>query len=168
MTASALRTAALAALVLSLFAVSPAGAQSADGADRIRRVMGSLGDSARVRLLAPGVVVDDGLFLGLRRDSVLVGDADARFAVGLAEIEGLSVESSRWMSVGAQAGAVTLVAGAAAGFFLGYFHCGDLVQECGGHAQNVALRWGLGLGAVGTVAGAIAGSRLRQWRRVFP
>ncbi|GMV04743.1 MAG: hypothetical protein AMXMBFR53_10230 [Gemmatimonadota bacterium] len=142
--------------------------QSAAGSDRLRRAVDALGDSARIRLLAPGVMVDDGLFLGLRSDSLLVADADARFRVGLGEVEGLSVQGSRWLEIGLQSGAVGLVAGAAAGYFLGYFHCGDEVRECGSHARGVGLRWGLVFGSAGVLGGGAVGSRMRRWERVFP
>lgn len=147
--------------------MSPAAAQRTDEGGRLRRALGALPDSARVRLMAPGVIVEDGLLLGLLQDSLLVADADARFSVGLREIEGLSVQGSRARSVALQAGAVGLVAGAAAGFFLGYFHCGDDVQECG-HARTVALRWGLVFGSAGVVVGGVVGSRMQVWREVFP
>ena len=112
--------------------------------------------------------MDDGLFLGMAGDSLRVSDADAAFMVGLNEIESLSLRRSRWLGVGAQAGAVGLVVGAAAGFFLGYFNCGDLVQDCGGHARNVALRWGAVFAATGAVAGGVVGSRMKQWGEVYP
>lgn len=142
--------------------------QAPEARDPVRRALGALDDSARVRLLAPGLVVDDGVFLGLTRDSVRLGYADARFSVGLDEIEGLEVQGTRLRSTALQSGAVGLVAGAAAGFFLAYFKCGDDVFDCDGHAARVALRWGAVFGTAGTGLGALAGSRLRRWRPVFP
>lgn len=155
-------------VALLAWAPAPAAAQAPEGAVRLRRAVGALGDSARVRVLAPGVMVYDGLFLGLRSDSLVVADADARFSVGLDEIEGLSVEGSRWLEVGLQAGAVGLVAGAAAGYFLGYLNCGDTVQHCGSHARGVGVRWGLVFGSAGFLGGGMVGSRIRRWERVFP
>ena len=163
------RTLVAAALVLAPAGVpGPLSGQAASETGALRRTLLTLGDSARVRLMAPGVVVEGGLLLGLRSDSVLVADADARFTVGLDEIEALAVEGSLWRSVGLQSGAVALVAGAAAGFFLGYANCGNQFEGCDQHAWRVALRWGLVFGAGGAVAGATIGSRMRRWRQVFP
>lgn len=153
---------------LALSGPVDADAQSAEAGPRVRRTLGGLPDSARVRLLAPGLIVDDGRFRGFRQDSVWVDYADARFAVGLDELEGLEVRGSRWQSLALQSGAVGLVAGAATGLFLAYFRCGDLVQECDAHAGGVALRWGLVFGAGGGLVGALVGSRMTRWRRVFP
>lgn len=163
------RTLAAAAVVLApAWATAPVTGQASSETEALRRTLLTLGDSARVRLMAPGVVVDDGLLLGLRSDSVLVADADARFSVGLGEIEALSVEGSLRRGVGLQSGAVALVAGAAAGFFLGYANCGNQFEGCDQHAWRVALRWGLVFGTGGAVAGATIGSRMRRWRQLFP
>lgn len=160
--------AALLSAGLLVACLSHAAAQTPESLVRLRATVSSLADSAHIRVLAPGVVVNDGRFLGLRGDSLMVGDADARFPVGLDEIAGLSVRKSRWLDTGVQGAAIGLVTGAAVGFFLGYFNCGDMVQECGGHARSVSLRWGLVFGGGGGLAGALLGSRLRRWEPVFP
>ena len=133
-----------------------------------RRTLSALGDSARLRLLAPGVFVQDGLFLGLEHDSVRVADADALLSVGVDEIEGLSVRGSKWRSVALQSAAVGVVAGAMAGFFLGTKGCGDVLEGCDQHALGVSMRWGLVFGGIGGLVGGAVGSRLETWRDVFP
>ncbi len=133
-----------------------------------RRTLSTLGDSAHLRLLAPGVFVQDGLFLGLESDSVRVADADALLRIGLDEIEGLSVRGSKWRSVALQSAAVGVVAGAMAGFFLGTKACGDVLDGCDRHALGVSLRWGVAFGGLGALLGGVAGSRLETWRDVFP
>jgi hypothetical protein len=156
------------ALILGLLALPDAGASQNAGDGGLRRAVAALGDSAHVQVLAPGVLVEDGYFLGLRLDSLHVASADAVITVGLDEIEGLSVEGSRWKSGTVQGGLIGLVAGATAGFFLGYGHCGNQFQGCDEHAWTVALRWGMVFGAGGAVAGGAVGSRVRRWRSVFP
>lgn len=133
-----------------------------------RRTLSALGDSAHLRLLAPGVFVQDGLFLGLENDSVRVADADALLRVGVDEIEGLSVRGSKWRSVALQSAAVGLVAGAMAGFLLGSRECGDVLAGCDRHALRVSVRWGVVFGGLGAVLGGAVGSRLETWRDVFP
>ena len=157
----------LTALSLASVLAGPASAQGAGDA-RLRGTLRALGDSAHVQLLAPGLMVEDGYFLGVRGDSVDLAAADARITVGIDEIEALSVEGSRWRSLGAQTGVATLVAGATAGFFLGYWHCGSDKDQCYPHAARVSLRWGLVFGLGGAGVGALVGSRLRRWRAVFP
>ncbi len=133
-----------------------------------RRTLSSLGDSARLRLLAPGVYVEDGFFLGFENDSVRVADADATLRVGLREIEGLSVRGSKWRSVAIQSAAVGVVAGGLTGFFLGTKGCGSVLEGCDRHALGVSLRWGLVFGGVGAALGSVIGSRIETWRSVFP
>jgi hypothetical protein len=147
-------------------AVSPVAGQEA--AAEPRRTLSSLHDSARVRLLAPGVYVDDGVFLGLANDSVRVADADATLRVGVGEIEGLSVRGSKWRSVALQSAAVGLVAGGLAGFFMGTKGCGNVLEGCDRHAIGVSARWGLVFGGLGGLVGGVAGSRIDTWRSVFP
>ena len=156
------------ALITGLLVLPSAGVSQAAVDGGLRRAVAALGDSAHVQVLAPGVLVEDGYFLGLRLDSLHVASADAVISVGLDEIEGLSVEGSRWKSVGVQGGLVGLVAGATVGFFLGYGHCGNQLQGCDQHAWRVALRWGAVFGFGGAVAGGVVGSRFRRWRSVFP
>ena len=156
------------ALILGSLAL-PGTVASQTVAERdLRRAVGSLGDSAHVQVLAPGVVIEDGFFLGLRLDSLHVASADAVITLGLDEIEGLSVEGSRWKSMGLQGGIIGLVAGATAGFFLGYGNCGSQLEGCDEHAWRVAARWGATFGVAGAVAGGAIGSRRPQWRTVFP
>lgn len=156
-------------LCLAFLLLAPGlAAQAPSGTAALRRALLAARDSTRIRLAAPGLVVDDGLFLGLAGDSLRVAEADAAFMVGLNELESLSLRRSRWLGVGAQAGAVGMVVGAAAGFFLGYFNCGDLVEDCGGHARNVALRWSAVFTATGAVAGGVLGSRMKQWGEIYP
>jgi hypothetical protein len=132
------------------------------------RTLSALGDSARLRLLAPGVFVEDGYFLGLENDSVRVADADALLRVGVDEIEGLSVRGSKWRSVALQSAAVGVVAGAMAGYLFGTKDCGNRIAGCDGHALGVSLRWALAAGGVGALAGGMVGSRIEAWRDVFP
>jgi hypothetical protein len=146
---------------------TPLGAQEGRPLEP-RRTLSELGDSAHLRLLAPGVFVQDGLFLGLENDSVRVADADALLRVGVDEIEGLSVRGSRWRSVSLQSAAVGVVAGAMAGFFLGTKSCGDVLAGCDRHALGVSLRWGAVFGGVGAILGGAVGSKLETWRDVFP
>lgn len=155
-------------LLLGALALPVAGASQTVAERDLRRSVSALGDSAHVQVMAPGVVVDDGYFLGLRLDSIRVVSADAVITMGLDEIEAFSVEGTRWKSVGVQGGIVGLVAGATAGFFLGYGRCGNQLQGCDEHAWRVALRWGMVFGAGGAVGGGVIGSRLRRWRSVFP
>lgn len=156
-------------LCLAFLVIAPSlAAQAPSGTASLRKALLAARDSTRVRLTAPGLWVDDGLFLGLEGDSLRVAEADAAFLVGLHEVESLSLRRSRWLGVGAQAGAVGLVVGAAAGFFLGYFNCGDLVQDCGGHARDVALRWSGVFATAGAVTGGLLGSRMKRWGEVYP
>lgn len=147
--------------------LAPLGAQERRPLEP-RRTLLELQDSAHLRLLAPGVFVEDGYFLGLENDSVHVADADALLHVGLDEIEGLSVRGSRWRSVALQSAAVGVVAGAMAGFFLGTKACGDVLAGCDRHALRVSARWALVLGGVGALVGGAVGSKLEAWRDVFP
>ena len=156
------------ALILGSLALPMQGASQTVAERDLRRVVASLGDSAHVQVLAPGVVIEDGYFLGLRLDSLHVASADAVITVGLDEIEGLSVEGSKWKSLGVQGGIIGLVAGATAGFFFGYADCGQQLDGCDEHAWSVAARWGLAFGVGGAVAGGTVGSRLRTWRTVVP
>lgn len=156
------------ALFLGALALPGAGASQTLVERDLRHSVTALGDSAHVQVMAPGVVIEDGYFLGLHLDSMRVASADAVITVGLDEIEGLSVEGNRWKGVGIQSGLVGLVAGATAGFFLGYGHCGNQLAGCDEHAWRVALRWGLVFGTGSAVAGGVVGSRLRRWRSVFP
>jgi len=156
------------ALVLGCLALPGAGRSQTVADATLLHAVESLGDSAHVQILAPGVFVEDGYFLGLRTDSLRVASADAVITVGLDEIEGLSVEGSRWKALGVQGGVVGLVAGATAGFFLGYGHCGNQFEGCDEHAWRVAFRWGMVFGVGGAVAGGVVGSRIRRWRSVFP
>jgi len=132
------------------------------------RTLSTLGDSAHLRLLAPGIFVQDGYFLGLENDSVRVADADAMLRVGLDEIEGLSVRGSKWRSVALQSAAVGVVAGVLAGFFIGTKECGNVLEGCDRHAVGVSARWGAVLGGLGGLLGGLVGSRLETWRDVFP
>jgi len=147
-------------------AVSPLSGQEETAEPR--RTLSSLHDSARVRVFAPGVYVDDGVFLGFVNDSVRVADADATLRVGVGEIEGLSVRGSKWRSVALQSAAVGLVAGGLAGFFLGTKGCGNVLEGCDRHAMGVSVRWGMALGGLGALLGGVAGSRIDAWRSVFP
>jgi hypothetical protein len=156
---------AFAACTLAL--PTPGGAQ-ATAVEALRRTVGSLGDSAHVQLMAPGVLVEDGYFLGLSVDSVRVASADAVITLGLDELEGLSVEGNRWQAGGVTGAAIGVVAGAMAGYFLGYGKCGMQFEGCDEHAWRVALRWGMVFGVGGGVAGGVVGSRLRRWQSVFP
>jgi hypothetical protein len=156
---------ALAAVVAST--PSAAGAQE-DAARPLHRALEALGDADRVQLFAPGVMVTDGTFVRFRNDSLTVADADALLAVHVDEIEGLSVERSRWRSVAIQAAGVGIVAGAMAGFVLGTARCGRQWEGCDAHAGSVALRWGAVFGVVGAVGGGLVGARMRGWHQVFP
>jgi hypothetical protein len=138
----------------------------ADGQE-VRRVLESLQDSTRLRVLAPGLTVDDGRLLGLHGDSVRLSHADAVLAVGLDEIQRLSVGGSKWKKVGWQTGAVGAVAGLMAGYMVGAYGCSE-ARGCDREARGVAVRWGLGLGLTGAVVGTLVGSRLTNWRVVFP
>lgn len=133
-----------------------------------RRTLSTLADSAHLRLLAPGVYVEDGRFLGFEHDSVHVADADAVLHVGADEIESLSVRGSKWLGVGLQSAGVGIVAGALAGYFYGTKECGDQLAGCDAHAMRVSLRWSLALGGLGALLGSTVGSRLTRWRAVFP
>lgn len=170
MTALPRRAGVAFALFLGFALTGPvsSAAQSVEASSRVRRALGALEDSSRVRLQTPRFVVHDGLFLGLRRDSVVVRYVGDPFTVSLDEVVGLDVWGARWRATAVQAGAVGLVAGAATGLFLAYFKCGDAVADCDAHAGRVALRWGLVFGAAGGMTGALVGSRLRHWRTVVP
>lgn len=170
MTVLPLRAGVACVLFLSFALAGPvsSAAQSVEASSRVRRTLEALEDSSRVRIQTPRFVVHDGLFLGLRQDSVVVRYVGDPFTVSLDEVVGLDVWGTRWRSTAVQAGAVGLVAGAAAGLFLAYFKCGDAVADCDSHAGRVALRWGLVFGTTGGVVGALAGSRLRNWRTVLP
>jgi hypothetical protein len=160
------------ALVLVAFgaavsaAVSPLTGQ--EDAGEPRRTLSALRDSARLRLLAPGVYVEDGVFLGFENDSVRVADADATLRVGVGEIEGLSVTGSKWRSVAIQSAAVGVVVGGLAGFFMGTKGCGNVLEGCDRHALGVSVRWGMVFGSLGGLVGGIVGSRIDTWRSVFP
>jgi len=161
-------------LVLSLLAFGAAGSAAPmavagqEEPAEPRRTLSSLRDSARVRLFAPGVYVDDGVFLGFDNDSVRVADADATLRVGAGEIEGLSVRGSKWRSVALQSAAVGVIAGGLAGFFMGTKGCGNVRDGCDRHALGVSARWSLAFGGLGGLLGGIAGSRIDTWRSVFP
>lgn len=157
------------ALAFCLAAALPSDAHGQEGdAYILRHALEALGDADRVQLFAPGVMVTDGTFLGFRNDSLTVSDADATLVVRIDEIEGLSVERSRWRSIALQAAGVGIVAGAMAGFVLGTADCGQKFDGCDSQAGRVALRWGVVWGLVGGVGGGIVGSRMRGWHQVFP
>jgi hypothetical protein len=145
-----------------------AGAQEARGVPELRRELESLEDSARVQLLAPGLVVTDGVFLGFRGDSLRVAEADAYLVVGVEEIEGLSVQRSRWLSVAVQVAGVGLVGGFLAGYMRGSYGCGNSPDWCDARSWRTGVNWGVAAGLSGALVGAAVGSRLLRWRSVFP
>lgn len=143
-------------------------AQDARGVPELRRTLESLEDSSRVRLLAPGLVVTDGVFLGFRDDSLLVSEADAYLVVGVDEIEGLSVRGSRWLGTGIQVAGVGLVAGFLAGYMAGSYVCGDDPDWCDSRSWRTGVNWSVTAALSGALLGAAVGSRLPRWRPVFP
>ncbi|MEQ9399951.1 MAG: hypothetical protein RJQ04_12385 [Longimicrobiales bacterium] len=138
------------------------------GSGSAREAVRSLEDSARVRVIAPGVYVDPGLFLGVVGDSLHLSDADVRLAVAFDELEELAVQGSKWRKVGLTSAGVAAVFGIAIGYFVGTSDCEFQLSGCGGHQLRGSLRWGGALALVGGVAGATIGSRQTSWRRVFP
>jgi len=147
---------------------SDAEAQDARRLPDLRKTLESLGDSSRVRLLAPGLVVTDGVFLGFRGDSLHVAEADAHLVVGVEEIEGLSVRGSRWMSAALQVSGVGLVGGFLAGYMRGSYLCRNDPDWCDSRSWRTGVNWGLTGALSGAVVGAAVGSRLLRWRSVFP
>lgn len=158
----------LCVLACTFGAGSNAGAQEARGLPELRRTLETLEDSSRVRLLAPGLVVTDGVFLGFRGDSLRVAEADAYLVVGVEEIEGLSVQGSRWLGVALQVAGVGLVGGFLAGYMRGSYLCGNDPDWCDARSWRTGVNWGITAGLSGAVVGAAVGSRLLRWRSVFP
>jgi len=142
--------------------------QEGHAVPELRRTLESLGDSARVRLLAPGLVVSDGVFLGFRHDSLQVAEADAVLVVGLDEIEGFSVEGNRWLGLAIQAAGVGLVGGFMAGYMKGSYECRSEPDVCDGVSWRTGVNWSVTGGMVGAALGAAVGLRMPRWRSVFP
>ncbi len=158
------RVAALAGLVA--IASGPLTGQTVDAS--VRRAVGNLGDSARVRVIAPGVFVDAGRFLGVSGDSLRLADADVRLSVAFDELEELAVERSQWLKVSATTAGVAAVFGGAIGFFLGTSNCDLQISGCGRHQINGIAQYG-GWGVlIGGAVGAIIGSQRTEWRTIFP
>ena len=155
--------------VLVVSAVSSASALRAQSVDpSVRRAVSSLGDSAVVRVIAPGVFVDPGRFLGLAGDSIRLADADVRLSVAFDELEELAVQKRQWIKVGATAAGVAAVFGGAIGFFLGTGDCDFQLSGCGRHQVNGIVEYGGWGMLVGGVVGAVIGSQRTEWRTVFP
>lgn len=159
----------LPALIAAAVVGSPSGVAAQEGtAPQLRRTLQSLEDSSRVQILAPGIVISDGLFLGVRDDSLRVAEADALLVVGLDEIEGFSVRGSRWRSLALQGAAVGIVAGFMAGYMKGSYQCGQSPDWCDSRSWREGVNWSATLGVSGAVLGGVIGSRLRRWRSIFP
>ena len=157
--------AALAALSLA----GGAGSAAAQGTDEaLRRAVSGLGDSTVVWVIAPGVFVDPGLFLGVVGDSLRLSDADARLAVAFDELEELAVRKSQWLKVGATSAGVAAVFGLAIGYFIGTGNCELQLTGCGTYQLDGVLRYGGAFALAGGLVGGLVGSRQSTWRRIFP
>lgn len=146
-----------------------AHAQGTDAQEaELREILSSLSEDQPLRLSAPGLVVTDGVFLGLTADSVRLVEADVELLVGLDEVEGLSLRESRWLSIAWKSAAVGVVLGATAGFFVGTKECGLELAGCDQQAAERSLAWGLSLGGLSGLLGGLIGSRFTRWARVWP
>lgn len=157
------------AVLTAVAAVGSTGDLSAQSVDEsVRRQVSNLADSALVRVIAPGVFVDPGRFLGVFGDSLRLADADVRLAVSFDELEELSVQRSQWLEAALTAAGVAAVFGGAAGYFLGTGDCDFQIDGCGRHQINGIVYYGGMAALAGGVVGAIVGSRHHEWRRIFP
>ncbi len=156
------------ALLMALVAAParPASAQQVD--ESVRRTIRNLSDSSAVRVIAPGVYVDPGLFLGVVGDSLRLLDADVHLSVAFDELEELAIQRSQWLKGGLTSAGVAAVFGIAIGYFIGTGDCEFQISGCGRYQFNGAFKYGSAFAVVTGVVGAVIGSRKTTWRTVFP
>lgn len=158
---------AVVALVAAGASSSPlaATAQATAGSDdEVASLIAALRPGERVRLLAPGISIQDGVVVSASVDLLSVLEESQRWEVTPRAVERLLVrERSTYRTL--LGGALF---GAATGFGMGYFY-EKLVCDTGGGCGSHII---ISAGAIGTLlgggGGAVLGYRSVSWRQRFP
>ena len=126
-------------------------------------VVASLSPGQRVRLLAPGISIADGLVVSASTELLSVLEESQEWEVTPALVERLSVRESATARTAIYGAAF----GAAFGFVMGFFY-DKLACEDGGCGSGVIVSSGLVGTVVGAGGGALLGRAQISWRQRFP
>lgn len=143
-----------------------AGAQSTADAseEQVASLIAALEPGERVRLLAPGISIEDGVVVSASMDLLRVLEESQRWEVTPRSVERLSVrrrDTRRTLLAGA-------IFGAVAGFGMGYFYEKLVCDTGGGCGSSVIISAGIVGTVLGGGGGAMLGYRSISWRQRFP
>lgn len=161
---SARALAALLGLTLGLPFPTDAAAQVAAQGPTVEEVVEALRPGQHVRLLAPGISIEDGRVVSATRDLLSVLEDAQSWEVTPALVERLAVrerDTRRTLITGA-------AFGAAAGFGMGYFYDKLTCQTGGGCGSAIVISAGVVGTLLGAGGGAALGYRSIHWRQRYP